>query len=235
VVSAWHGSPLVTKRLLVQGCCAAILMLAGANPADAQRRPAAGPRGNDIGVRGFGMFGNITFTAKQTFETVLDKSGGPIFGGGAQVLLPWGLYVEVGAWRFAQSGERVFIAPDGTVFKLGIPVDLTITPLELTGGLRFATITRRRNVVPFAGVGYSRYRYQETSDFADANEDVDENFPGFHVSGGVEYLARRWLAISGEVSWSSVPDAIGQGGVSAHFDEDNLGGTSIRLKVSVGR
>ena len=212
-----------------------MLMLACAHPADAQRRPAAPVGSRDVGVRGFGMFGNITLTAQQSFEAVLDKSGGPVFGGGAQVLLPWGIYVEVGAWRFAQSGERVFIAPDGAVFKLGIPVDIKITPIELTAGLRFATITRGRNVVPFAGVGYSRHRYQETSEFAEASENVDESFPGFHVAGGVEYLVRRWLGISGEVSWSSVRNAIGQSGVSAHYGEDNLGGTSIRLKVSVGR
>ena len=147
----------------------------------------------------------------------------------------WGIYVEAGAWRFSQSGERVFIAPGGQVFKLGIPLDVTVTPFELTGGFRFAQITRKRNVVPFVGVGYSRYRYQETSDFANPGENVDESFPGFHVSGGVEYLVKRWLAVGGEVSWSSVADAIGHSGVSEYFGEDNLGGTSIRLKVSVGQ
>ncbi len=181
------------------------------------------------------MFGNITLTAKDSFETVLDKRGGPVFGGGGQVLLPWGIYVEIGAWRFKQTGERVFIAPDGDVFKLGVPMEITITPIELTGGVRFVTMTRRRNVVPFVGAGYTSSRYQETSEFADPAENVDERFPGFHVSGGVESLAKRWLAIGGEVSWSSVADAIGESGVSAHFGEDNLGGTSIRLKVSVGR
>ena len=32
-----------------------------------------------------------------------------------------------------------------------------------------------------------------------------------------------------------VPDALGASGVSAEFDEDNLGGTSYRLKISIGR
>jgi hypothetical protein len=189
----------------------------------------------DIGVRGFGTLGYLTFTAKDSFETVLDKRGGPTFGGGAQVLLPYGIYVEVGVWRFKQTGERVFIAPDGDVFRLGIPLAITSTPIDVTGGVRFVTMTRRRNVVPFVGGGYTSYRYEEASEFADPGENVDERFPGFHVSGGIEYLATRWLAIGGEVSWSSVADAIGESGVSAHFGEDNLGGTSIRLKVSLGR
>jgi hypothetical protein len=218
----------VITRVLVPGLCVFTLMLAFALPARAQNR-------RDVGVRGFGMFGNITFTAKESFEAVLDKSAGPIFGGGGQVLLPWGMYVEAGAWRFAQSGERVFIGPGGEVFKLGIPVDIKVTPFELTGGFRFAQITRKRNVVPFVGIGYSRYRYEEISDFANPSENVNESFTGLHVTGGVEYLVKRWLAVGGEVSWSTVADAIGQSGVSEYFGEDNLGGTSFRLKVSVGR
>jgi hypothetical protein len=55
------------------------------------------------------------------------------------------------------------------------------------------------------------------------------------VQAGAEYQVLQWLAVGGEVGWSSVADAIGQGGVSAHFNEDNLGGTSVRLKISVGR
>ena len=50
-----------------------------------------------------------------------------------------------------------------------------------------------------------------------------------------EYRALPWLAIGGEVAWSSVPDALGAGGVSAVFGEDNLGGTTIRIKATFGR
>jgi hypothetical protein len=89
--------------------------------------------------------------------------------------------------------------------------------------------------VPYAGVGYSSFRYKETSQFADPGENVDERFPGFHLQGGVEYQPFRWLGIGGEVTWSSIADALGEGGVSEHYSEDNLGGRSFRLKISVGR
>jgi hypothetical protein len=201
-------------------------MLAGPSAAAAQGL-------DDIGVRGFGMVGNITLTAKDSFEAVLDRSSGPIVGGGGQVLLPWNLYVEIGAWRFKQDGERVFVGPNDEVFKLGVPLEITITPLEITGGYRFTMLSPK--FTPYAGLGYSSYRYQEASEFADAGEDVDERFSGFHVQAGAEYQFLRWLAGGGEVAWSSVADAIGQGGVSAQFNEDNLGGTSVRLKVSLGR
>lgn len=211
------------RRVTIQILCGLLLVVSlGSTVASAQ----------DFGVRGFGMFGNFTFTAKDSFDTILDRSSGPIFGGGGQVLLPFGIYVEIGAWQFSDEGERVFIGPNDEVFRLGIPVEIKITPLEITGGWRFRASEK---FVPYGGVGYSRYRYKETSQFAEPDENVDETFTGYHVAGGLEYLPIRWLGIGAEVGWSSIKDALGQGGVSAHFDEDNLGGTSIRLKISVGR
>ena len=208
--------------------CALMLMLgATAVPARAQSV-------NDIGVRGFALVGNMTFTAQDSFDTILDTHSGPIYGGGGTVLLPWwGLYVEVRASRFRGDGQRVFIGPNDEVFKLAIPVEITITPLELTGGYRLTRLSRR--FVPFGGVGYTSSRYKETSQFADAAEDADDRFGGFHVLGGAEYLPFPWLAVGGEVSWSSIANAIGASGVSQHFGEDNIGGTSARLKISVGR
>jgi hypothetical protein len=41
--------------------------------------------------------------------------------------------------------------------------------------------------------------------------------------------------VAGEANWTTVPDAIGAAGVSAAFDETDLGGTSVRLKITVGR
>lgn len=213
------------RRLLVCGWCVAALVVI-CDTADAQTV-------SDIGVRGFGLFGNITFVAEDSFKAILDRNSGPIFGGGAQLLLPWNVYIEVGASRFSQSGERVFVTANNEVFKLGIPLDVKITPIELTAGYRFAQLGGR--VVPYAGGGYSSYRYEETSEGADPGENVDERFAGFHLLGGAEFQVQRWLAIGGEVAWSSIADAIGKAGVSEHYNEDNLGGTSFRVKVSVGR
>lgn len=186
-----------------------------------------------IEVRGYGMFGAMSFTASESFEAVLGSSTGPIFGGGAEVGLPFGgLYVGIGASRFKQDGERVFVS-GSDVFPLGIPLTVQITPLEITGGWRFRNISPR--VVPYAGGGWSSYAYKETSDFADESENVSDRFSGFHILAGAEYRATRWLGIGGEVVFTSIPDALGGGGASERFDETNLGGTSYRLKVSIGR
>jgi hypothetical protein len=195
---------------------------------------SAGAQGlDDVAVRGFVNIGNLRVTATDSFEAVLDRSSGLIFGGGGQVLLPWNVYLEVGVWRFKQTGERVFIGPDDEVFRLGIPLDVSITPIEITGGYRFTMLSAR--FTPYAGAGYSSYRYRETSEFAEPDENVDERLSGVHVQAGAEYRIAQWLAIGGEVGWSSVPDGIGQGGVSARFGEDNLGGSSVRLKISFGQ
>jgi hypothetical protein len=89
--------------------------------------------------------------------------------------------------------------------------------------------------VPYAGGGWSSFAYEETSEFADAGDNVKERFNGWHLLGGAEFKVTQWLGVGGEIVFSSIPDALGAGGVSEAFDESNLGGTSYRLKISVGR
>ncbi|HEX4915215.1 MAG TPA: hypothetical protein VFV51_14720, partial [Vicinamibacterales bacterium] len=71
--------------------------------------------------------------------------------------------------------------------------------------------------------------------FATDDENVDERFNGFHLLGGAEYRVSRIVALAGEATWTTVPDALGEGGVSDAFDETDLGGISFRLKVIIGR
>jgi hypothetical protein len=203
-------------------------------------------------VRGFGTVGGVIFQAQESFDAVLGAHDGITFGGGGQVLLPFGFYAEAALWHFTRDGERAFVAADGTVFPLGIPLTVSITPIELTGGWRYrhcpapprkpgapppraAARPCAPTLIPYAGAGLSSFRYSETSEFADGSEDVDDRVNGFHVLGGADYRVTRWVAVSGEVVWSSVPDALGEGGVSEFFAEDNLGGTAFRLKIIIGR
>jgi hypothetical protein len=225
----------------------------------AQTKAPARSNSSPIRVRGFAAFGGVTFQAQESFDAVLGGHSGTLFGGGGQVLLPWSTYAEVGVSRFTRSGERVFVGPNQQVFPLGIPVDVTVTPLEITGGWRYQhcprpvtakppakgakpapqaparPLTCAPKLVPYVGAGYSAYQYTESSEFSTPDEEVNDWFSGFHLLGGAEYQVVRWLAIAGEIGWSTIPDALGAGGVSAAFDEDNLGGVIWRLKVVVGR
>jgi hypothetical protein len=239
-----------------------VLMAAVSLPAQAQTKPAPPPPQPGAPqkpakpttlARAAQPFGGVMFQAKDSFDAVLGSNTGPSFGGGGQVLLPWGLYAEAAAWRFTNDGERVFVGPNQEVFPLGIPLEVTLTPLEITGGWRYrhcpapprnpktppARVAAMRpcapRLIPYVGGGLSSYKYAETSQFSTSDEDVNARFNGFHLLGGAEYRVHRWVGVSGEVAWSSVKDALGAGGVSAAFDENNLGGATFRMKISVGR
>ena len=232
-------SAALTRRFIVTIAAAAALASAPGSPAFAQAKPrprpaAAAKPSRGIDINGYAMFGNITFAATESFDAVLGKSSGPIFGGGARIGLPWGgLFVDVGAWRFRGEGERVFVYND-EVFRLGIPVEVTVTPLEISGGWRFR-LRRVPKLTPYVAGGFTSFRYEETSEFSTPLEDVDENFGGYHVLGGAEYQVSRWVGVAGEASWATVADAIGQSGVSQRFGETDLGGTTLRLKITIGR
>jgi hypothetical protein len=179
------------------------------------------------------MVGLMNFTAKDTFDA-LGSPVGSIYGGGVRVGLPLGgLFVSLGGWRFDQRGQRVFLFDDD-VISLGVPMEITITPIELTGGWRFR-LRRSPQFRPYVSGGLSSYRYQEVSEFATDAENVDERFTGYHLGGGAEFQVERWLGVALELNWTTVPDAIGTGGVSKAFDETNLGGTAIRMKITIGR
>ncbi len=219
---------------------AAMLLAAGIPAAFAQSKPrpkpaaVAQPRPGGIQIGGYAMFGRINFTASESFDAVVGDPSGSIFGGGARVGLPLGgLFVDVGAWRYRGEGERVFVADD-EVFELGIPVEITVTPIEISAGWRFR-IRRAPKLIPYAGGGFTILKYQETSDFASGDENADDSFSGYHLLGGAEYKIMRWLGVAGEASWSTVPDAIGESGVSEAFDETDLGGTTFRVKITIGR
>ena len=78
-------------------------------------------------------------------------------------------------------------------------------------------------------------RYEETLGLLDAGRGRRGTFDGFHLLGGAEYKIVRWLGVAGEVAWTTVPDAIGESGVSAAFNETDLGGTTLRFKITIGR
>ncbi len=199
-------------------------------PAGAARRTA--PRSNRLQIRAFGSVGTNWFAASSTFKAVLGSGTGQDFGGGLNLTQGPG-YLEIGARKFSKKGERVFVTDGGQVFPLGIPTEVTMTPLEIAAGWRFGT--RFGRIIPHLGAGYTRMKYEETSDFADPGENVEESFNGFHLVGGAEVRVSRWVGVTGEVVWTSIADALGAGGASKAFDETNLGSTALRLTLVIGR
>jgi opacity protein-like surface antigen len=196
-----------------------------AAPAFAQDPPA-------YSIRPFVMGAAQTFTAGESFDAVFDTTRGSFFGGGVQVVLADQFVIEVGASRFEKTGERVFRSDDGSIFRLGIPLTATITPLEFTGGYRFKVWERVR---PYVAAGVGTYSYKETSDFADASENIETRETGFVVNGGAEVRLHRWFAAAADVQYTHIASVLGAGGLSQRVGEDDLGGVAVRFKFIVGR
>ena len=201
---------------------AAVLLLAG--PAEAQ---------TGFTLRGFADVGSSSFAAERSFSAVLGSNRGLVFGGGVEALVARRIFVSLRASRLRRTGERVFVFNDRQ-FNLGIPVTVTIAPLEITGGYRFAP---RARLVPYAGAGIGWHRYEESSAFADPGENIEDRFTGFHLAGGAELRLTRWVGAAFDAEWSTVPNALGEGpnSVSREFQESNLGGVTYRIKIVVGQ
>jgi hypothetical protein len=174
--------------------------------------------------------GYLGLTASRSAEAVFDSSGGFTWGGAARYTITRGIFVSAGVRTFSKEGERVFVdRPNGEVARLGFPLSVRVTPVLFTAGYRFRD---GRMVVPYAGLGGSLTSFSEESSVAGRAYDVSRTKAGFHVVGGAE-VGRGRFRFGAEVGWSTVPNAVGFGGVSAVYDEDDLGGWSVVGKVVV--
>lgn len=217
----------------------AVVLFACTATAQAQTRqparaPAPAPPARGVAVRAYGEGGLHWFAAADTFNAVFGSSSGPIFGGGVEALWNRRLSISFDVSRFQATGERVFVFND-EVFPLGIDTKVDIMPIAVNVGYRLER--PRRTLVPFVGGGVNWHRYTETSDFADAGEDVSATYTGVHVLGGAEWRVSRLVAVAGVGRWISVRDALGDEPTSAAsaFDEHDLGGFDLRVRIVVGR
>jgi opacity protein-like surface antigen len=185
-----------------------------------------------ISFRGFGDIGLTVFSATQSFKAILGKPSGPVFGGGVEFGEKQ-FFLSLGAQRFRRTGHRVFVF-DNQVFPLDVSDTITVTPLELTAGYRFRSSGR---FIPYAGIGGSWIKFEETSAHSTEEDDVHETHAGYHLLGGVEVPLRRWLAAGVDAQWSSVPNAFGDSpsSVASVYDEHDVGGFTLRAKIVVGR
>jgi opacity protein-like surface antigen len=211
------------------------MLLASVGSASAQVRRLPPPPVREpypaVSPRGFVMFGQERFTARQTFETIFGESVQPIRGGGADVVIARNFFAELTLYPFEKTGERVYRFGNET-FKLGIPLTAKITPLEITGGYR---LTEFRRVIPYGGVGFGTYRYEESSDFDATGEGLEVSKNGFILTAGAEVRLMRWVGVTVDVRRTRIENIIGADGISKEFNENDLGGTSIRFRIMIGR
>lgn len=216
----------MVRRVFVLMCA----LVAGSGvPAWAQA-PAAGSR---VGFRAFGHFEWQNMAAKDSFEAVTGKTRlqGP--GVGVEIQRIWrGVFARVALTRMVETGERVFVFNNEAI-SLGIPLEITMTPIDLAVGWRLTPKTSR-GIVPYAGAGMVFLKYKETSDADVSGEAVNEGYKGIVVFGGLEMPVWRFVSLGGEVGWRqvNVPDP---GGALEAFNEKDLGGVTMRVMLSVRR
>lgn len=206
---------------------ASILVLVCACAAPAAAQSSTGR----IGGRVFGWGDWQQLSAKESFDAVTGETTTSGGGGGLEVHRLWrGAFVRGAVSRLSMEGERIFVF-DGTVFPLGQPLSITMTPIEVAAGWRFNPIARR--FTPYVGAGALWVKYREESGSL-PSDDVNETYSGAVLFGGFDANIWRALSAGAEVGWrtAKVPDP---GGAFEAFREDDLGGVSFRLMLSIGR
>ena len=184
-----------------------------------------------MGFFAFGDAGLSMWSAKDSFSAVLGTSRTPIFGVGGQVRIDGRIIVEGSVERSSKTGERVFIH-DGEVFKLGIRDTVRVTPVSFTALYR----QPGRRVSFYGGGGFGQYFYKEDSDFAEPGDNISERFSSYHAVFGAEFGGLTpILKTAIEVQFTNVSEALGTSGASQRFNERNLGGIQLRVKILAGR
>jgi hypothetical protein len=139
------------------------------------------------------------------------------------------MFTQVSVARFKKTGARALVS-GSQVFTLDIPHIVTMTPVDVTVGYREAPANR---LALYVGTGLGWQSFTESS--PSLEESRSRGRMSFHLLGGAEYPVGPWLSLAGDLQWTTVPGGLGHEGVSALFDEDDLGGTAFRMKVILGR
>jgi hypothetical protein len=173
--------------------------------------------------------GSTWLTAADSFDAVAGTTRTSNIGGGAAVTLWKDAFVDVALHRLSVDGERVFV-DQGTVYRLGIPLQITMIPFDVAAGWRW-----RGRISPYGAAGISRISYTERADFAGEGDDVESSGVGPLVLVGVDLRVTRLLHVGAEARYRHVNGPLGQAGVSAVFGERSIGGFASSVRVSVGR
>jgi len=199
-----------------KSCLAGVLVALAAAPA------AAG----ELAVEA--QAGYLQMAAGNSASAVFGSSGAGTFGGAVRYTFWRGAFVTAGARTFAKDGERVFVtSPSSPVQKLGFPLSVRLTPMFLGVGYR---LRDGKLVVPYAGLGGSLTSYKEESDVAGETFNESHTDGGFVGFAGVE-VGRGTFRIGAEAGYTTTPGAVGLGGVTRVYNEDNLGGWHVVGKV----
>lgn len=174
--------------------------------------------------------GYFDMAAQNTAKALFGSSGGATFGGAVRYTFWRGAFASVGMRTFSKDGERVFLtSPGAPIQKLGFPLSLSVKPVFITAGYRFRDGQR---IVPYAAIGVSITSWSEKSEVAGESFNQDGTKTGFTGVAGVE-VGRGTFRFGAELGYSAVPGAVGVGGLSKVYGEEDIGGFHVVGKVAM--
>jgi opacity protein-like surface antigen len=192
---------------------------------------AAVPAAAQGAISLYGSYAGTTFTATDSFKAISGTARHPGFGGGIVANRLWrGVFLDIGFFQTKVEGERVFV-DSGSIYKLGIPLQVELTPIDLVAGWR---LTKNR-LSTFVGAGASSVSYKETADFSEGEDNVSQRKTGPVVLGGIDVALTKWVQVGAEIRYRAIKGVLGSSGVSEVYGENQLGGTSAAVRLSVGR
>ncbi len=165
--------------------------------------------------------------ADDTLNIMFDSSGGITIGAGLKYTLPFGMFLMADYTNQAFSGYRVYIADPETFIRLDIGESLHINAFSGTLGIM---IMRNKNIMPYLGLGVS-YNMVSTDSDQITELGADENGIGYHGVVGADFKIEGGFILSLELRYEVIPDLIGNVGVPAVLEEDDLGGISALFKI----
>jgi opacity protein-like surface antigen len=172
--------------------------------------------------------GYVDFTrAKDSTKALFDSSGAPTFGLGVRADVARQFFARLGASHLEKDGERVFVLdPASPVFKLGHPIEMTLTPIYLDLGFKFRP---RGTLSPYLGLGAGLVRYKETSEVAGEKSEASATHFSARVIGGATWRVGRRVLVGLEAAYTTTPNALEgtpASSVAAVYGETDLGGLS---------
>lgn len=166
------------------------------------------------------------FPAKDTFTALYESADSLIFDAGMKLDLEGSFFISAEAYFLSKTGERVWVSAEGTAIKTGISEDLTLIPISATLGYY---LLENEGFQVYLGIGAGFYLVQ--IDCEVDSYDRNESGTGFFGTLGADFDLSDTLYLAIEAKYEMVSGLIGDTGVPAIFEEDDLGGIMILIKI----
>lgn len=184
--------------------------------------------------------GDVLFNDLESLAFDIDEFNGPTFG--AEYLVGFGDFIEAGFGinyhqRTVPSVYRDLVNVNGAE----IAQDLKLRVVPMTATVRFLPIGRR-GVAPYVGggVGLFNWKYTETGEFVDSNDDIfrgsfgaDGNAFGGVILGGIRVPVADMWTVGGEVRWQKAEGDTSAGQPGLLGDKIDLGGWTTSFTMHV--